>query len=328
VNKRSVDRVRRFILGVAVALTACSFPVFAQSNNYPSKPVRIVVPSSPGGSLDTVARLIGVKLGEIWGQPVIVENKAGGEFAVGATYVARSPADGYTLLYAHDALLAINPALNEKLAYDPLKDFTPVGRVVDLPLVLYVRRDLPQATVPALLQALRAEPDKFNHASGGSSTFMSSQLFKAVAEVKYTDVPYKGASPAITAVASGEADFAFADTGSANALLQAGRIRAMATAGPRRLKSQPTLPAIAETLPGFSNASWSGLHAPAGTPTPVLQKISTDLRTVLAMPDVLSRLQDLGLEVNYSTPQELSQQIQADAKKWMKLAKDRKLRAQ
>jgi tripartite-type tricarboxylate transporter receptor subunit TctC len=290
--------------------------------------VVIVVPSSPGGSLDAGTRIISVKLGELWKQPVVVENKPGANFAIGAAQVARAPADGYTLLYAHDGALAINPVLYPNLSYNPLTELTPVGRVVDLPLVLYVPKDSPFHSVADLIKSLRAAPGKYNHASGGTATMMVSELFKSVAAVDYTDVPYKGGGPAVVAVAGGEADFTFADPGSAAAMLATGRIHGLATASAKRLRLQPDLPTIAETVPAYSAVSWSGLHAPAGTPPEIIRKINADLAKVLAMPDVRKRLDDLGVEVNPSTPEELHQQIVADTERWKQLVKTRHISIQ
>lgn len=300
-------------------------PVFAQTAGYPSKAVRIVVPSSPGGSLDAVARIIALKLSDIWKQPVVVDNKPGANFAIGAAYVAKAPADGYTLLYAHDGVMAMNPVLYPRLSYDPLKELTPIGRVVDLPLVLYVNSNQPFKSVAEFMQALRAAPDKFNHASGGTATLLTSELFKSVANVRYTDVPYKGGGPAIVAVAAGEADFTFADPGSASAMLQSERIRPLATASPTRLRSHPSLPSIAETVHGYAAASWSGLHAPAGTPSAIVQKINADLRSILTRTEIRSRLEDLGVEVHPSSPEELFQQIRADIAKWGKLVREKNI---
>ena len=329
------DPHRPFSLRRRVAVTAitaaCALllaPVtsaLAQPQAYPSKPVRIIVPSSPGGSLDVVARIIALKLGEVWKQSVIVENKPRANFAIGASYVAKSPPDGYTLLYAHDGAMAMNPVLYPKLSYDPVTELTAVGRVVDLSLVLYAGKSVPFKTIGEFVQAVRANPGKYNHASGGTATMMSSELFKAIANVEYADVPYKGGGPAVLAVAAGEADFTFADPGSAAALLQTERIRPLATASAKRLRTHPNLPTFAEVVPAYNSASWSGLHAPAGTPPAIVHKINADLKTVLAMPDVRTRLDELGVEVNYSTAEELNLQIRADIQKWAKLVKEKNI---
>ena len=297
----------------------------AQVAAYPSKTVKIVVPSSPGGSLDAVSRVIALKLGELWRQSVVVENKPGANFAIGASFVAKSPADGYTLLYAHDGVMAMNPVLYPKLSYDPLTELTPVGRVVDLPYVMYVSKSLQYRTLADFLQAMKASPGKFNHASGGTATMITSELFKAVTGLQYTDVPYKGGGPAVLAVAAGEADFTFADPGSAAPLLQTDRIRGFATASPNRLRLQPNLPSISETVPAFAVTSWSGLHAPAGTPPAIIQKINADMRTIMAQQDVRQRIDALGIEINPSTPEELAVQIRNDFQKWGKLVKDKNI---
>jgi tripartite-type tricarboxylate transporter receptor subunit TctC len=323
-NINAISR-RSLMLGAATAALGTVTNVWAQGNAYPNKPVKIVVPSSPGGSLDAVARIIALKLADIWKQPVVIDNKPGANFAIGSSFVAKSPADGYTLLYAHDGAMSINPVLYPKLSYDPLTELTPIGRVVDLPLVVYVGKTVPFKTVGEFMQALRANPGKFNHASGGTATLMPSELFKAVSGVFYTDIPYKGGGPAVLAVAAGEADFTFADPGSASALLQTERIRGLATASPKRLASQPNLPSLSETVPEYATASWSGLHAPAETPAAIIQKINSDMRLALAMPDVKARIEGLGLEVNPSSSEELARQIRADIQKWAKLVKEKNI---
>lgn len=318
-------RRRLFSAAVGAAVLAPWIGAFAQGAAFPNKPVRIVVPSAPGGSLDAVCRIVALKLSDLWKQPVIVDNKPGGNFAIGASFVAKAPSDGHTLLYAHDGVMAMNPVLYPKLSYDPQTELTPVARVVNLPSVIYTSKTLPYKTIAELLQAMRASPGKLNHASGGPAATMFSELFKAMSNVQYTEIPYKGAGPAVLAVASGEADFTFADPGSATALLQADRISALATANPRRLRSQPDLPAIAETVPSFSVASWSGLHAPAGTPPAIIRKINADVLAVLATADVKQRIDALGLEVNPSSPEELALQIRGDMQKWAKLVKDKNI---
>lgn len=315
------DISRRVALVAIASLASQAASALAQASDFPAKVVHIVVPSSPGGSLDAVARVVGQKLSEIWRQPVIIDNKPGANFAIGASFVARAPADGYTLLYAHDGPMAMNPVLYQKLSYDPQKELTPIGRVVELPIVLYVNKSSPCKSFGEFMQALRAAPGKFNHANGGTATMMSSELFKSVAGVQYAEVPFKGGGPAVTAVAAGEADFTFADPGSAAAMLQGNRIRALATASPKRLPSQPRLPSITETVPGYATVSWSGLHAPAGTPAAVIRKINADLLRVLAQPETKARLEGLGVEVDPSSPEELAAVIRSDTAKWAKLVK-------
>ena len=221
--------------------------------------------------------------------------------------------------------MAMNPVLYPKLSYDPIKELTPIGRVVDLPLVLYVNRARRFRSVAEFVQALRAAPGKFNHASGGTATMLTSELFKSVAGVRYADIPYKGGGPAVAAVAAGDADFTFADPGSAAAMLQGERIYALATASPKRLRLQPKLPSISETIPGYATASWSGLHAPAGTPTAVIQRISADLRRILGEAGVRTRLDAFGVEVHPSSPEELENQIRADLAKWARLVKEKNI---
>lgn len=317
---------RRSSLAASLALVALGpNAAFSQELAYPSRTVRIIVPSSPGGSLDAVARVIADRLSAAWKQSVVVENKPGANFAIGASYVAKAPADGYTLLYAHDGVMAMNPVLYPKLSYDPIRDLTPIGRVVDLPLVLYINRNRQFRSVSEFVETLRSAPGKFNHASGGTATMLTSELFKTVAGVQYADIPYKGGGPAVAAVAAGDADFTFADPGSATAMLQSERIYALATASPKRLRLQPKLPSISEAIPDYATASWSGLHAPVGTPATLIQKLNADLRRILGEAGVKARLDAFGVEVNPSSPGELDSQIRADLANWARLVKEKNI---
>ena len=317
---------RRTLLQAAAMSASLAVPgVYAQSKGYPDKMVRIVVPSAPGGSLDLMARMMAQKLGERWNQTVVVENRPGANFAVGTSYVAKSAPDGYTLLYCHDGVMAKNPALYPNLSYNPLTELTPVICVVELYTLLYVRSNLPHDNLDSFLRALRAQPNKLNHAVGGPSGSFISGLFKSLAGVEYIDVPYKGAGPSMVALATGECDFTFADPGSAASILSSGRIRPLAVGSPKRLRLFPNLPALAEAVPEFDLSSWSGLIAPANTPDAVIRKINADVRVILAAESVKAQVEMLGLEVNPSSPEELATRIRNDIRKWSKLVKERNL---
>jgi tripartite-type tricarboxylate transporter receptor subunit TctC len=313
-----------------IGLLAAAMPICAaaQAHSYPARSVRIIVPSSPGGSLDLVARIVGDKLGQLWKQTVIVDNRPGASFIIGTSAAAKAPADGYTLLFAHDGPMAMNAVLYAKLPYDPVRDFTPVSQVVYLPMVLYVNKSVGASSVNELVAAFKSKPGGLNHASGGTASYMTSELFKSMAQVDYTDVPYKGAAPAVQSTAAGETQLTFADPPSGTASVQAGYIRPIAVSSPRRLRLFPNLPTIAESIPGYSAASWSGLHAPAGTPAMVVAKINADVRNVLAMSDVRTRLESLGVEPNPSTPDELAALIKRDIDKWGRLVKERNIKVE
>jgi len=218
-----------------------------------------------------------------------------------------------------------NPALYPNLPYNPLTELTPVARVVTLPPIMYVRSNLPSATLGEFLQAMRAEPGKFNHAAGGPSATFISELLKFMSKVQYTDVPYKGAALAMTAVAAGECDFTFADPGSAAGLLGTGRIRALAAGSPTRLKQQPDLPTVAESVPGFDVLSWSGLIVPAKTPPEIIQKINASLRTIAGMPEARKQVEMIGLELEISSSEEIDTKIRNDIQKWSRLVKERNI---
>lgn len=325
--RQAAGRHRRALLtSILVGLLPAG--VAAQSVGYPARPVRIIVPSSPGGSLDLVARILAQKLGEMWKQTLIVDNKPGASFIIGTGMAAKAAPDGYTLLFAHDGPMAMNAVLYPKLPYDPVRDFAPISQVVFLPMVLYVNKSVSAHSVSELVDAFHRKPGDWNHASGGTASYMTSELFKSMAKVEYTDVPYKGAAPAVQSTAAGETQLTFADPPSGAAAVQSGYLRPIAVASPRRLRLFPNLPTIAESIPGYSAASWSGLHAPAGTPASIIAKINADVRTVLTMPDVKSRLESLGVEPNPSTPEELASLIRRDIEKWGRLVKERNIKVE
>ncbi|VCU70719.1 Tripartite tricarboxylate transporter family receptor [Pigmentiphaga humi] len=307
----------------ALAAACGPMPVLAQSN-YPERPVRIVVPSSPGGSLDAVARIIGQQLAEYWKTSVYIENKAGANLIIGTSYAAKAPADGYTLLFAHDGAMAINPVIYRKLQYGQ-NDFLPVAQVAVLPMVLYVNSEYPARNFDQLMRALRAQPGKLSLAVGGTSSQLTSELFKSLAKVDYENISYKGAGPGLVALAAGEVQLSFADTGSAASMMQTGKIRPIAVAAPERVKQMPDVPLISEIVPGYSVTSWSGLFAPAGTPPAVVEKIAADVRAVMAAGEARSRLETLGVIPATSTPQKFGELIAADTANWRELVKARNL---
>ena len=320
--------MKTYLSCVAGLLVAASFTLTslsAHAQDYPVKPITIVVGYSAGGGVDQMARILAEKMPAGLGQSVVVENKPGVASIIGASYVAKAKPDGYTLLYCHDGVMAKNPALYPNLSYNPLTELTPVICVVELYTLLYVRSNLPHDNLDSFLRALRAQPNKFNHAVGGPSGSFISGLFKSLAGVEYIDVPYKGAGPSMVALATGECDFTFADPGSAASILSSGRIRPLAVGSPKRLRLFPNLPALAEAVPEFDLSSWSGLIAPANTPDAVIRKINADVRVILAAESVKAQVEMLGLEVNPSSPEELATRIRNDIRKWSKLVKERNL---
>lgn len=298
------------VLGLAAA-----GPAAAQS--FPTKPVRIVVTFPPGGPLDIISRTVGTKLSELWQQNVIVENKPGGNTLIGAEYVARSPADGYTLMMAIDSTLVMNQHLYSKLPYDPIKDFTPITQTSSLNQVFAVPAASPYKTLAELLSAARARPGKLTAGAGSVSTQLCVELFKSAAGVDLLFVPYKGSAPTVQALLGSEIDLSCDGIPGTLPHIKAGKLRPLAMSGPRRFSGMPDVPTADEAgVKGFEFVVWTALVGPAGMPADVVTKINADVRRVLAMADVRERLIGLGVDVTPSSPEELSALIRRDAGKW------------
>lgn len=319
-SSRTAWMCRLLVLPVALCTAA-----LAHAQSFPSRPVKIVVPSAPGGSLDVTARKVASKLAELWEQAVIVENRADARFIIGASYVARSTPDGYTLLFSNISVPAINPAIFRSLPYKA-EDFVAVGQASAVPVGLFVFSELPVSSVGELLAMMRAQPGKMNHGSGGTSTLMHSELLKALANVDYLDINYKGASAAMLSVASGQTQFAFADMASAGPQLKAGRIRQLAVTSERRSALLPDVPTINESgVPGYKTVSWGGVFAPAKTPRNTVLKINADLQRVLAMPEVQAWYKSAGIEAQGGTPEDFQQVVREAQKTWGHLAQTRNI---
>jgi tripartite-type tricarboxylate transporter receptor subunit TctC len=322
-SRRAALACRLAVLPVAFCAVALPLQASAQNPSFPEHPVKIVVPSAPGGSLDITAREVASKLAGIWKQPVIVENRADARFIIGASYVARSAPDGYTMLFSNISVPAINPAIFHSLPYEA-SDFVAVAQASAVPVGLFVNSELPVNSVKELLAMMRAQPGKMNHGSGGTSTLMHSELLKALANVDYLDINYKGASGAMLSVASGETQFAFADMASAGPQLKAGRIRQLAVTSEKRSVLLPDVPTINESgVPGYKTVSWGGLFAPAKTPRDIVLKINADVQRVLAMPDVQAWYKSAGIEAQGGTPEDFARVVQEAQETWGNLARSR-----
>lgn len=314
----------RFLLTAIVLAAAAALPVSAAAQAYPSRTVHIIVPSSPGGGLDVVARLVAAQLAKIWGQSVVVENRPGASMIIGITAAARATPDGYTLLVVHDGPMAMNPVIYAKLPYDPQRDFVPVSNLVTNPYAIIVTPSLGINTVAELLAYARANPGKLNHASGGPNTIMALELFNSLADVRITSVLYKGLGPAITSVMAGETHLSIPDTGSANAAIRSGKVKILAVTTLERVKIFPNVPTVSESgVPGYENSIWTGLFAPAGAPDEIVAKISKDVHQVLAEPDVRDRLATMYMEPAGWTGEALAHRMRADRDKWARLVKER-----
>jgi len=296
----------------------------AQAQGYPSKPIRFVVPYPPAGPLDTVARLVGQQVSESVKQPVIVENKPGAGGNIGADLVAKSPPDGYTLLMGAVATHAINPTLYASIPYDAQKDFIPVTQIASTPNVLVVNPRLPVTNVHEFIAYAKAHPGALNFGSGstGSAGHLAGELFKSLAGVEMTHVPYKGAAPAMNDLIGGQIQLMFDNLASSLGQIKAGKVRALAVTTATRTELAPGLPTIAESgLPGFDINTWFGLFVPAGTPPAIVQRLHDEFAKALAAPEVRARMLALGAEPVGSTPEQFAQYIRSEAVKYAKLVK-------
>jgi tripartite-type tricarboxylate transporter receptor subunit TctC len=299
-----------------VAALVLAAPTVAQQ--YPAKPIKIVVPYPPGGGMaDRIARLVGEKLKDQWGQPVFVENRAGAAANIGAEYVAKSSPDGYTLLLTGEGPLTIHKSLYPKLAYDP-DEFVPVSVVLTSPNVLVVNPKVPAETLQQFIAYAKSHPNRLNFGSNGpgGNLHLALELFKSMAGVSIAHVPYKGVPPALTDLLGGQVDMMFVGFGTVAQHVRAGRLRVLAVASEKRLSALPGAPAVAEVLPGFVSMSWFGMVAPPKTPPAIAARLSTTVAEVMKQPDVVKLLRDLSVEAIGSTPAEMAAIIRRESERW------------
>ncbi len=312
-----------FVAAAALATQAVAQP------QYPAKPIRLVVPFSAGSATDILARIVGTKMGESGHWQVVVDNRPGAGGTLGATTVAKSAPDGYTLILVSVGH-AINATLYPKLGYDTLKDFAPVSLVASVPNVLVVNAASPYKSVRDVVAAAKAKPGSmnFNSAGSGSSTHLSGEMFKMQAGIDIMHIPYKGTGEALTDVMAGRGDMMFAPTVSAMPFVKQGKLRALAVTTPKRAGALPDIPTIAESgLPGYAFDSWFGVLAPAGTPKEIVNALNAEIGKALASPDVRERLAAQGAEPRTSTPQEFASYIQAEITKLAPVVKQSGVRA-
>ncbi|HEY6721151.1 MAG TPA: tripartite tricarboxylate transporter substrate binding protein, partial [Burkholderiales bacterium] len=287
--------------------------------SYPSRPIRIIVPFPAGGAADALPRIVGEKLAAKWGQPVIVENRAGASGSIGAEAVARADPDGYTLLATPPAPLVINPSLYTTLPYDPTQ-FVPVSVIAAIPSVLLVNAaKIPASTLREFVALVRANPDKFNYASQGTTTvsFLTTEMFKAAAGgLRITHVPYKGTAPGLTALLAGEVEMMFDNLGVTVQHVRSGKLKALAVGSERRVPSLPDVPTMAEFYPGFVSVAWFSVSAPPKTPAAIAQKLSSAIAEILKLPEVAKRLDGLSAEPIGSTPAGMAAIMKEDAERW------------
>jgi tripartite-type tricarboxylate transporter receptor subunit TctC len=310
----------------ALSLAACAL---AHAQPYPSRPVRIVVPFPPGGPTDIVARLVSQKMTEGLKQPVVVENRAGAGGVLGTEFVAKAPADGYTLLMGTIGGLAVSMSLLPDRGYDTLRDFAPITQAVNVTSILVTHPSVPVKSVQELLALARLHPGKLNYGSsgGGTVTHLAGELLKLMGGVNIIHVPYKGGAPALTAILSGEVDLTYENSLIIVPHIKSGKVRALGVTGAQRSKLLPDLPSIAEALPGYGASGWYGLVAPAATPKDVLARLNAEAVRALRSPDVAEKLSGQGAEPAPGSPGEFAAFIRAEIEKWSKVVKAANMKA-
>ncbi|MFN9489250.1 MAG: tripartite tricarboxylate transporter substrate binding protein [Betaproteobacteria bacterium] len=313
---------------IMLAIWALLLPGAAAAQTYPVKTVRMVVGFPPGGPTDMLARIVAQKLGESWGQQVIVDNRAGASGMIGAELVARAAPEGYTLLMV-PVTFAVTPSLFSKMNYDSERDFAAVAQVAAAPFILVVHPTLPVKSVKELVALARARPGQLNYASAstGGMPHLAGELFNLMAGVKMVHVPYKGAAPATTDLLAGQVQLMVNHMLSAMPQVKAGRLRALAVTSTRRSNALPELPAIAETLPGYEASGWYGLLAPAATPREAVARINSETSRIMKLPEVAQRLAGDGVEAVGTTPGQFAAYLRAEIEKWGRIVKTAGIKA-
>jgi tripartite-type tricarboxylate transporter receptor subunit TctC len=308
----------------AVAIVVTGSAVTAGAQGYPSKPIRIIAAQSPGGGTDLFARMLGQKMTEAWKQTVIVENRPGAGGTIGNEVTAKSAPDGYTLLLATAGQMVINQSLYPNSGQDPIRDLAAITLFATSPLLLVTHPSVPARSVRELVALAKSAPNRLNHGSGGggSPAHLAAELFKSLAGIQMTHVPFKGVAPSVLAVVAGQIDLTFATIAATLPQVKAGRLRALAVSTPRRSQIVPDIPTIAEAgVPGYEVTTWFGVFGPAALPKDIVAKVDAEVARILRLPDVRERLYNDGAEPGNLTNDEFNAFIRADAARWAKLIK-------
>jgi tripartite-type tricarboxylate transporter receptor subunit TctC len=313
------------------ALLALSAIQSAVAQTYPAKPIRIVIAQAPGSATDVISRVVGNKLSESLGQPLVIDARPGAGGTLGTEVAAKSPPDGYTLFMANNSTHGSNPATYAKLPYDAVNDFAPITFAASVPYALVVHPSLPVTTVKELIALAKSKPGQLNYASAGNGSThqFCGELLKSMAGIDLTHIPYKGSTPAIAALLGGEVSLMFANVTDIGPQMKSGRIRVLAVTVPQRSAMMPDVPTIAEAaLPGFEMRSWFGLLAPAGTPKPIITRLNTEAVKVLSRADVKSTLAAQGLEAMPGSPEQFGAYIKTEIARFTKIAKAAGIKAE
>ncbi|MDB5825037.1 MAG: hypothetical protein JWR21_3741 [Herminiimonas sp.] len=314
-----------FAGSLAIATAAAAW-----AQDFPTKPIRIIVPYTAGGTTDMLARIVGQKLNEKWGKPVLVENRPGANGMIGMDVVAKSPADGYVLGLASPGTHAINQSLYSNMTHDPIKDFQPVTLLVEAPMALVVNSSLPVSSLKELIAMMKAQPGKISFASGGngSSQHLAYELFRSMASVDAIHVPYKGGAAAYVDLVSGRVNAMIDAWQQAKPQVQSGKLKVLAVASSKRLPELPNVPSIAEAgVPGFQTQAWYGLVAPAGVPKDVLTRLNTEIVAAVNRPEVKKQWTEMGLVPVGNSPEQFAEYIRNETAKYAKLIKANNIKA-
>jgi tripartite-type tricarboxylate transporter receptor subunit TctC len=317
------------LIAVFAAAAALTGHAFAAAPPYPAKPVRMITPYAPGAGTDVVARLIAKDFTDAWEKQVIVDNRPGGTGTVGAMALINAPADGYTVFMGTSAVMVTNPLMSAKVAYDPQKDFAPIGRATVLPPLLTAHPSVPAKSIKDVIALARAKPGTLNFASSGQGSphHLALELLKSMTGIDVVHVPYKGGAPAVTDTLAGQVQLCFSNVTTLMPHVRAGRLRAIGVGSAKRSAAAPDVPTIAESgVPGFDYGVWYGFFAPARTPQPIVDKITAQLRKTLSTPAVSDQLVAQGAEPAYLAPAELREYIIAETRRWSKIVKAGNLR--
>jgi len=318
--------MRKLLILLAALLALGAGP--ARAATYPDRGITIIIGFPPGGAIDTIARVMGPKLSQRLGQPVVIENKPGAGGIIATQMVARAPADGYTVLFGTMGNLSITPVLMHNLQFDMRKDFAPVTLVASSGFVLYVNPKFPPHTVKELVDYAKAHPGQVNFSSSGNGGLphMAGELFNSSTGLKITHVPYKGSAPSVNDVVAGQVQMTFESTAIGLPFVKAGRLRALATTGEKRLPVYPDVPTVGETIPGFNVTNWFGMVVPAGTPSDRVEKLQQGIAAALRDPEVEETLTKLGVDGVGNTPAEFGAYMQSESERWAKVIKDADIR--
>ena len=317
---------RRFLKGLTGAFAAAiaAVALSASAQQFPSKPIRLVVPYTPGAGTDTIARILAQKAGESLGQQIIIDNRPGAGGTIGTEIVAKAPADGYTLLFAPTSH-AINPGIYPRLGYDTLKDFAPISVVASLPVVLAVEPAVQAISVRELVALAKSKPGQLTLASSGNGTVfhLTGELFKDAAGISIVHVPFKGGAPAVAALLGGQVSMTFETSVTLLPHIRSGKLRALGVASARRIALLPDVPTLGESgFPNILAENWYGLYAPAGTPKEVIARLYADLDRAIHSPDVREKLAQQGAEIRENTPEQTAAFLRSEMTKWAKVIKD------